>query len=130
MWNILWVDRWTKYIGLAYQNEKTNMIMPIWYIMNDQQLFFNIADIVSRYFIKQAVVWYPKQHEDNQQKIDEFLENLVFIDPNIEIIKTNEEYTSVEAGETTENFKKNEAEDTIAAMHILKYYLKNKEKNL
>jgi len=125
MWNILWIDRGTKYIWLAYRNEKTNMVMPIGYLMNDQQLFFNIADIVGRYFIKQAVVWYPKQHQETQQKIDEFLENLLFVDPNIKITKTNEEYTSVQAGDTTGNFKKNETEDTLAAMYILKYYLKD-----
>lgn len=71
--------------------------MPIGYIMNDQQLFFNMADIVSRYFIRQAVVGYPKQHKELQEKIDDFLENLLFVDPNIEVIKTDEEYTSVQA---------------------------------
>ena len=126
MWNILWVDRWTKYVGLSYRNEKSNMVMPIGFVMNDAQLFFNISDIVSRYFIKKAVVWYPKQHLKLQEKIDDFLENLLFVDANIDVIKVDEEYSSVQAGERSGNFEKNESEDTLAAMIILENFLAKK----
>ncbi len=125
MKNILWVDRWTKYIGLAYRNEKSNMVMPIGYLMNDDSLFFNIGEMFGRYHIGTVVVGRPSQHKDTQASINNFIENVLFIEHEMIIKKVNEEYTSVQAGETTGNFEKNAAEDSIAAMHLLDYYMKS-----
>ena len=91
--------------------------------MNDNNLFFNLGDVLGRYFIKQVVVGYPKQHEKTQKKIDTFVDNILYIDDQIEIVKTDEEYSSVQSGATTWNYQKNETEDTIAAMHILAWFL-------
>jgi len=123
MKNILWVDRWTKYIGLAYRNEKTNMVMPIGYLMNDDSLFFNVWEIIGRYFIGTVVVGRPRQHKETQVEIDKFIENVLYVEHELEIKRINEEYTSVQAGATNGNFNKNEAEDSLAAMHLLEYYM-------
>lgn len=125
-WNILWVDWWTKYIGFAYRNEKSDMVMPIWYLMNDKSLFFDVWDILGRYHIKKVVVWYPKQHKETQVKIDEFLKNITFVDRDIVCEKVDEEYSSVMANATTGTYKKDETEDTLAAIHILEWYMKNR----
>lgn len=124
--NILWVDWGTKYIGMAYWNEKSNMVMPIWYLMNDKSLFFDVWDVLSRYHIKQVVVGYPKQHKETQVKIDEFLKNINYVDKDIECTKVDEEYSSVQAGATTGTFIKDEKEDTLAALIILENYINNR----
>ena len=121
--NILWVDRWTKYIGLAYRNEKSEMVMPVGYVMNDKSLFFEIGAILERYYIRQVVVGYPKQHSKAQEAIDGFLKNIEFINPDITCTKTDEEYSSVLASSKTQTWKKDEKEDTLAAVVILEDYM-------
>lgn len=93
---------------------------------NDESLFFNIGDILQRYHIKKVVIWYPKQQEELQKKIDEFLEQIQFIEHDIEVVRQDEEYTSVEAGATTWDFTKNVEEDTVASMIILERYIASK----
>ena len=125
--NILWIDWGLKYIWLAYINKwANNMIMPIWYIQNDASTMFNIGDILSRYNIWQVVIGYPKD-EKVREKVDDFINQLNFIIwDDTKIYLEDEEYTSVEAGSITWNFKKNEVEDTLAAMKILERFLEKK----
>lgn len=129
-WNIMAMDRWKKYIGCAYQNVRANMIMPIGYLMNDQTFYYNISDVLARYAIKKIIIGYPKHHEDAQKAIDVMIERLLLIDEKLTIEKVDEEYTSVQSWETTWDFTKNIAEDTVAAMHILETYLKNEKNNI
>ncbi len=128
--NIMAMDRWKKYIGCAYQNVRANMIMPIGYLMNDQTFYYNISDVLARYAIKKIIIGYPKHHEDAQKAIDVMVERLLLIDEKLNIEKVDEEYTSVQSWETTGDFTKNIAEDTVAAMHILETYLKNEKNNV
>ena len=128
--NIMAMDRWKKYIGCAYQNVRANMIMPIGYLMNDQTFYYNISDVLARYAIKKIIIGYPKHHEDAQKAIDIMVERLLLIDEKLNIEKVDEEYTSVQSWETTGDFTKNIAEDTVAAMHILETYLKNEKNNV
>ncbi|USN54313.1 MAG: Holliday junction resolvase RuvX [Candidatus Peribacteria bacterium] len=111
-------------MGLAYSNTKAkNMVVPIGYIMNDKTLFFNMADVMERYRITSIVVGYPKQHKSTQQAIDEFCKNLLFVNPDLKILKVDEEYSSVEANEKTQVYTKDTEEDTLAAMILLERYL-------
>jgi len=123
MWNILAVDWGTKYIGLSYRNERSEAVSPIGSMMNDESLFFNMWDILWRYHITSVAIWFPKNHEDLQEKIDKFIEQLLFIEHELEITKVNEEYTSVEAWATTGDFKKWAEEDTVASMKIMERFL-------
>lgn len=118
---ILWIDRWSKYIWLAYTHKSNNVIFPIWYIINDQMTYFNIADLIKRYNVKIIVLWRPSKQKDVQEKITKFMVSLNYIIEKDEItIETIEEdYTSVESWEIVSNFKKNETTDTISAMLIL-----------
>lgn len=126
-WNILALDRGRKYIGCAYQNVRANVVMPVGYLMNDQSFYFNMSDVIARYKITKIIVGYPKQHEDHQKEIDVMIERLLLIDEKLNIERVDEEYTSVQSGEVTGNFKKNIAEDTVAAMFILEAYLEKKK---
>jgi len=121
--NIPALDYGTKYIGLAYWNERSGMTMPIGTLYNDKSLLFDLWSILERYFIWVVVVWYPKQHSYLQNKIDGLIDQLWYINTNLDIKRVNEEYTSVQAAATLWTSEKSLAEDTVAAMHILDYYL-------
>ena len=124
---ILWIDRWSKYIGLAYAHQSNDIIFPVGYMLNDQMVYFHIADLIQRYNVKTIVIWWPSKQKDIQEKITKFMNSLNYIIEKWEItIETIEEdYTSVESWEIISNFKKNEKTDTISAMLILERW-KNK----
>jgi len=117
----LGIDRWSKYIWLAYVLDKSEVILPIWYLLNDQMIYFNISDIINRHNVNRIIIWRPARQKDIQEKIQKFIKNLNFIIENmeIEIELVEEDYTSVQSWEIVSNFKKNSAEDTISAMLIL-----------
>ena len=124
---ILWIDRWSKYIWLAYAHQSNDIIFPVGYMLNDQMVYFHIADLIQRYNVKTIVIWWPSKQKDIQEKITKFMNSLNYIIEKWEItIETIEEdYTSVESWEIISNFKKNEKTDTISAMLILERW-KNK----
>lgn len=124
--NILGIDRWSKYIWIAYCPIDWDIIFPIWYLLNDRMIYFNLWDIIHRHNIKKIVLWFPKTQKDTQEKILDFIKHLeLIIDTSKITIETIEEdYTSVQAGEIVSNFKKNVAEDTVSAMLILERWKK------
>lgn len=128
--NVLWIDRWSKYIGIAYTQIDGNIIFPIWYLLNDRMIYFNLWDIIHRHNIRKIVLWFPHKQKDTQEKILDFIKHLeLIIDPNKVTIETIEEdYTSVQAWEIVSNFKKNVAEDTVSAMLILERRRKTNNK--
>lgn len=119
--NVLWIDRWSKYIWLAYAPLNQNICFPIWYLLNDQMVYFNISDIIHRQNIRKIVIWRPGKQKDIQEKIEKFIKSLKYIidSKKISIETINEDYTSVQSWEIVSNFKKNVAEDTVSAMIIL-----------
>ena len=134
--SILAIDRWSKYIGIAYKHTDNAVIFPIGYLLNDQMIYFNIADIIVRYHVVKIMVGRPSKQTDVQAKIGKFMQGLSRnIDKeNIEIQYVEEDYSSVQSGDIMSNaakqlglgwdFKKNAAEDTISAMIILERWLK------
>lgn len=119
--NALWIDRWSKYIWLAYSPLGQDVTFPIWYLLNDQMVYFNISDIIYRHNIKTIILGRPRTQEDIQKKIKDFMKNLEYIidSKKIPIELVNEDYSSVQSWEIISNFKKNVAEDTVSAMIIL-----------
>ena len=119
--SVLAIDRWSKYVGLAYKIIDQEVIFPVGYLLNDQMIFFHIADIIEKHNVATIVIWRPKTQKDIQEKIQKFINNLSYIierrEINIDMI--DEDYTSVQSGEIVSNFKKNVAEDTVSAMLIL-----------
>jgi len=127
-WNIMWIDRGSKYIGLAYSQEWEKVVFPIWYIFNDKMLYFSLADIVMRHNIKKIILGLPTKQEDVQAKIQSFVEKLqMIINPDIEFDFVDEDYSSVQSWEIISNFKKNVAEDTVSAMIILDRWIASQE---
>jgi len=121
--NLIWIDYWTKYIGLAKKNIKTNFISPIWYINNDAWCIFNLSEIIIKEKISKIIIWRPKRQKNIQKKIDNFIKELKFVYPNIDIIKVDEDYSSVEAAAMTWEFiKVRWKEDVISAIKILERY--------
>ena len=127
---ILGIDRWSKYIGLAYMHQSNDIIFPVWYLINDQMIYFHIADLIQRYNVKRIVLWRPSKQKDIQEKITKFMNSINYIIEKDEIIieTVDEDYTSVESGELISNFKKNEKTDTISAMLILERWKSKSEK--
>lgn len=120
MTNILGIDRWSKYIGLAYMTLENRIPMPIWYILNDHMTMSSLADVVARYHIQAIAVGYPQKQKDIQAKIDAFVKSLSYvISADIGVEYIDEDYSSVQAGEIVSDFKKNAASDTVSAMLIL-----------
>lgn len=119
--NILWIDRWSKYIGIAYSPIDQDLCFPVWYLLNDSMIYFNISDVIQRHNIRKIILGRPKKQKNIQEKITEFIKNLEYIidTKRIEIDTIEEDYTSVQSGEIVSNFKKNVAEDTVSAMLIL-----------
>lgn len=92
--------------------------------MNDESLFYNMWSVLGRYFIWTVVIWFPKQHKKHQTAIDSFIEQLLFVEKKLKIVKTDEEYSSVQAAQKLWTIKKVPWEDSIAAMIILDNALK------
>jgi len=67
--------------------------------MNDQMVYFHIADIIKRHNVKTIVLGWPSKQKDIQEKITKFMQSLNYIIEKDEItIETMEEdYTSVES---------------------------------
>ena len=76
---ILWIDRWSKYIGLAYAHESNDIIFPVGYLINDQMIYFHIADLIQRYHVKTIVLWRPSKQKDIQEKITKFMTSLNYM---------------------------------------------------
>ncbi|MCX6825076.1 MAG: Holliday junction resolvase RuvX [candidate division SR1 bacterium] len=132
--SILGIDRGTRYIGLAYALPGSDVIFPVGYILNDQMMYFNVAGIIEKHNVGKIMLGRPSKQKDIQAKIQGFMKSLGYIIENreIEIQLVEEDYTSVQSGEITSNFKKNAAEDTVSAMLILERGLKdilNRQKN-
>ena len=127
--SVLAIDWGSKYIWLAHMWTKTQMIFPVWYILNDAMTYFSISDIIQRHHVKTIVLWRPARQKDIQARIERFMEWLWYIvdTKEIAIEQVNEDYSSVEAWEIVSNFKKNATSDTISAMIILERWKNVKE---
>lgn len=126
--SVLWIDRGSKYIWVAYAPLSSSVIFPVGYLMNDQMIFFNLADLLKRYNVRTIVLWWPMKQKDIQEKIAKFINNLNYIIEKDEIIieTIDEDYSSVESGEIMSDFKKNASTDTISAMIILERWQEKK----
>jgi len=118
--SIIGIDRWSKYLWVAYLIEWQTIPMPVWYLFNDKMLYFSLADIFARHRASKVVIGMPAKQKDIQEKIQDFVKQLRYvIHPDVEIEFVEEDYSSVQSGEIVSNFKKNVAEDTVSAMIIL-----------
>ncbi|MDR0282942.1 MAG: hypothetical protein LBI53_06800 [Candidatus Peribacteria bacterium] len=86
-------------MGLAYSPLDGKIVFPVGYLMNDQMIYFHIADLIQRHKVKTIVLGRPNKQKYIQEKITQFTNSLNYIIEKDEItIETVEEdYTSVES---------------------------------
>lgn len=121
--SILALDWGKKYIGCAYALEGSSIVFPIGYILNDKSILGSLGDIVNRYRVKQIIIWVPS-NEWVRWQVEHFAKTIAGISNEHMVIELlDEDYTSVQAGEKVNNFQKNVAEDTLAAMIILERWI-------
>ena len=121
---ILAIDRWSKIIWLSISGHD-RIPIPIWALDNDTDFLIKLTDIVVSKDVDKIVVWRPK-NEINRDKIDKFIKEIGFIFA-WEVIKIDEEYSSVQAKNITLSPKKSLANDVVASMIILQRYLDSLE---
>ena len=121
--SIIAIDRWRRRLWIAYTRGVDGIIFPIGSLDNDANCIYWLAHIVAQHQWELIIVWYPSQEEKIQKAIDKFITQLQYvISPDCKIEKVNEDYSSVQAGAVLGNFRKNPAEDTLAAAKILEEY--------
>ncbi len=123
MSNILSIDWGSKYVGLAYADEDRQIPMPLDRLNNDGSIIFNIASIIQKKNIIKIIVGYPTQNDYIQNRIDNFISELSMVVPDTEIIKMDEDYTSIEAKAVLWTTEKQYDTDIVASMKILERYL-------
>lgn len=119
--NILSIDYGTKHIGLAYCNHE-NIPLPIGNIDNNGDMWFTLMGNIAQHRSQIILVGYPK-HEWMRVHIDKFIKTLQIMDHALEIIRIDENYTSVQAQAITGETGKHIAHDTLAAIEIINRYL-------
>lgn len=117
---ILAIDRWSKIIWLSMCGPD-RVPMPIWAMDNDTDFLIKLTDIIISRGVDKIVIWRPK-NEINRNKIDKFLKEVGFVF-GWEVIKIDEDYTSIQAKNLTLSPKKSLANDVVASMIILQRYL-------
>lgn len=119
--NILSIDYGTKQIGLAYCNHEY-IPLPIGNIDNNGDMRFTLMGNIAQHRSEIILVGYPK-HEWMRLHIDKFIKTLQIMDNTLEIIRIDENYTSVQAQAITGEVGKHIAHDTLAAIEIINRYL-------
>ncbi len=120
MSKILSIDYGTKTIGLASAINKVPM--PIGNLENDGDLRFKLMGIIAQHNIETILIGFPK-NELIQEKINQFIKTLQLMFE-WEIIKVDENYTSVQAQAITWSTGKHIATDTLSAMELINRYFK------
>lgn len=119
--NILWIDRWTKQIGLAYT--KQWIVLPWGVLPNDGELYFALAGVVAQYHISQIVIWYPKWNKW-AAVVDRMVRSLWAIIPDCVISTIDEHYTTIMAQEILWDYDKRKwFDDCVAAMEIVRRWM-------
>lgn len=98
------------------------MTLPIGNIENDGDMRFTLMGIVAQKRCKIVLVGYPKDAW-MRLKIDQFIKTLHVLDSELNIIRIDEDYSSVQAQVITGETGKNIAHDTLSAMELITRYL-------
>ena len=136
MAKILALDLGTKTLGIAISNDQQNLAL------RHEQFNFRVGNyraarekviaVASENNIKDIVIGYPL-HEDGHEgertaSVDRFIDDINKINPDLNFIKVDERYSTIEANERLANlgyntYKRKEVVDMWAAQVILETYL-------
>ena len=119
--NILSLDRWSKRIGVAWMDSTNNIPLPLWYILNTGDVYFELSALIMKYNITIVVCGTPSWNKNVVDKINNFIKNLKFCVPDtVTFASIDEHYSSTQASNITGDlWKKHISQDTVSAMIIL-----------
>lgn len=122
------IDWGKKRIWLAYTPFSHDVIFPLWFLDNTQEVLYALAHLLVQYHITRIIIGYPARREDIQKHIDAFIRQLQYvIDPECLIERVNEDYSSVQANALVWVYRKTAEEDSLAAMYLLEEWQKKKK---
>jgi RNase H-fold protein (predicted Holliday junction resolvase) len=123
---LLWIDRWTRKIGLARRASNTKITFPLWYIDNDEHTIATISRFVTLYEID-TVIYGFVDNKRMRHQLDLCREQITMLHPMITWTWSNEAYTSIQADILLQS-NHHPWQDSVAAMFILNNYLENIQK--
>lgn len=134
---ILSIDFGLKRIGLAICDPMHIVVSPYDFLINDENLFTNLTQIINKEFVGYIILGYPfrldNQESEVTKAIIEFKNKLEEL-TNFEIYLQDESFTSVEAkniqlkiGTKKKKRKEKSGKDKIAAALILQDFLREFE---
>ena len=119
--NILSLDRWSKRIGVAWMDTSNQTPLPLWYIFNTGDVYFELSAVVMKYHIDTIVCGIPSGNKNIVEKISNFIKNLQICLPDtVKVEFIDEHYSSTQASNITGDlWSKHISQDTVSAMVIL-----------
>lgn len=119
--NILSMDRWSKRIGIAWMDSKNNTPLPLWYLLNTGNVYFDLSSLIMKYRIDTIVCGTPSGNTNVVDRINKFITNLKMCVPDTVAFEfTDEHYSSTQASDVTGDLgQKHISQDTVSAMIIL-----------
>ncbi len=119
--NILALDRWSKRIGVAWMDTINNTPLPLWYIFNTGDVYFELSALVMKYNTNIIICGTPSGNTNVVNRINNFLKNLKMCVPNTVVFESvDEHYSSTQASNITGDlWVKHISQDTVSAMVIL-----------
>ena len=119
--NILALDRWSKRIGVAWMDSTNNIPLPLWYILNTGDVYFELSALIMKYNITIVVCGSPSWNKNVVDRINNFIKNLKLCVPDtVTFTSIDEHYSSTQASNITwDLWKKHISQDTVSAMVIL-----------
>jgi len=119
--NILALDRWSKRMGVAWMDTANNTPLPLWYLLNTGDVYFELSALVMKYSIDTIVCGTPTGNTHVVDRINNFLKNLKLCVPDTVTFESiDEHYSSTQASNITGDLgSKHISQDTVSAMVIL-----------
>jgi RNase H-fold protein (predicted Holliday junction resolvase) len=119
--NILSLDRWSKRIGVAWMDSTNNIPLPLWYILNTGDVYFELSALIMKYNITIVVCGSPSWNKNVVDRINNFIKNLkICVSDTVTFASIDEHYSSTQASNITGDlWKKHISQDTVSAMVIL-----------
>lgn len=130
---ILCIDYGNKRVGFALSDPLHIISYPKDYLLaEDQKYWDKIHKLINENEVKLVVIGYPYESKNTKilEDIDKFIKNLLSKNPNIDIFKQDENFTSqkalnnmIESGMKKKDRKQKQNVDMFAATVILKEFL-------
>lgn len=118
---VLALDRGSKRIGVAWMDMTNQTPLPLGYILNTWDVYFELSAVIAQQGITHIVYGYPTGNKWVIGKIDSFIKSLQYCIPDtVTVEPIDEHYSSTQASDITGDLgSKHISQDTVSAMVIL-----------